>query len=88
MDTELQVIHTQTHDAKPLAILRNLPGCDAELTPDQMRSLADALNSAADECEKRPMGKRQFCRAERRYPMSEKTGKGWHENIRGPEYYK
>ena len=70
MDKELQVIHTQTHDGKPLAVIRNLPGCDADMTPTQMRALASSLKAAADECEQRPMGKREFMRIERRYPLS------------------
>ncbi len=54
MDKELEVRHTQSHDGRPVATVRNLPGYNADLTPAQMRSLAAGLLAAADECEKRP----------------------------------
>jgi len=53
----LEVILTQTHDLKPLAVIKNLPGLDAEMTPSQMRRLAFALQSAANDCESLKTGK-------------------------------
>lgn len=41
-----------SHDGKPLALVRNLPGQLAELSPSRMRQLAAALMRAAEECEK------------------------------------
>lgn len=70
MDKELQVIHTKTHEGKPLAVIRNFPGCDAEMTPAQMRALATTLEAVAADCEKRLMSKRELMRVERRYPIS------------------
>lgn len=49
----LEVIHTVTHDGKPLAIVKNLPGLDAEMRPARLRQLAAALLAAADDCERR-----------------------------------
>lgn len=69
MLTELEVLHTQTYDRRPLATLRNLPGNDADMTPAQMRALATALLAAADECEARPMDKRHFLRVKRSYEL-------------------
>lgn len=69
MDKELQVIHTQTYDGKPLAVIRNFPGLDAEMTPAQMRAMAAALEAVAADCEKRPMARREFRRSEQRYPL-------------------
>jgi hypothetical protein len=73
MDKELTVVLTRTYDLKPLAVVRNLPGGDAEMTPDQMRSLADALRIAAEECESRPMGKRTFMRVTKSYGLAEQV---------------
>lgn len=70
MPDELEVLHTQTYDRRPLATLRNLPGNDADMTPAQMRALAAALEAAAAECERRPMGKKHFSRTVKRYPMT------------------
>ena len=70
---ELEVAHTQTYDRQPLATLRNMPGSDADMTPAQMRSLAAALESAASECERRPMDKKHFSITVKRYPMTPKV---------------
>jgi hypothetical protein len=63
----LEVLLTQTFEALPLATLRNLPGPDADLTPEQMRGLAAALLAAAEECEQRPIAKRLFRPVVKRY---------------------
>jgi hypothetical protein len=46
---------TRTYDGKPLAVVSGLPGDGAELRPQQMRALAQALASAADETERRKL---------------------------------
>lgn len=48
----LHVKHTLTYRGEPLAVVDNLPGAYAELRPEQLRRLASALMSAADDCEK------------------------------------
>lgn len=48
----LRVILTRTAENKPLTVIRNFPGLDAEMTPDRMRELAAALIEAADDCER------------------------------------
>lgn len=53
MDKELQVILAQTYQRKPLAVVRNFPGLDAELTPAELRGLAGALTAVAEDCERR-----------------------------------
>ncbi len=55
MDAKLGVTLTQTHDRKPLVTVHNLPGTDADLTPAQLRALAEALHTAANESEKQQM---------------------------------
>ena len=53
MDASLKVTHTKTANGKPLCTLHNLPGLDAELTPDQLFKLAFALMGAAFHCKDR-----------------------------------
>ena len=57
----LEVVLTATHDGKPLAIVKNLPGLDAEMRPERLRELAAALLAAADDCEPRPTTRRDAC---------------------------
>lgn len=52
MDKELQVTLGQTYQRKPLAVVRNFPGLDAELTPAELRGLAGALVAVAEDCER------------------------------------
>jgi hypothetical protein len=47
----LHVKHTVTHLQTPLVWFCDLPGYDAELTPQQIRQLAAAMLRAADDCE-------------------------------------
>jgi hypothetical protein len=56
----LSVTLTQTHDQKPLAVVHDLPGLDAEMTPAQLRALSVCLLEAAKDCEARPMSKKTF----------------------------
>lgn len=51
MDTHLAVTLTRSFDRRPLAVVHNLPGLDADLFPWQLRVLANALLQAADACE-------------------------------------
>lgn len=69
MENVLEVTLTKCRFGKPLAIVRNLPGFDAEMRPAQMRALAKGLIAAADECGARPMGKRSFAAVKRSYPL-------------------
>lgn len=71
MDATLNVVLTRTYQHKPLATIRNLPGNDADLTPDQMRALAKTLLVVADECEARPMDAKRFLRATRSYAVAD-----------------
>ena len=50
-DSHLAVTFTRTFDRKPLAVVHNLPGDDAEMQPDQLRGLAAVLVRAASDCE-------------------------------------
>ncbi len=79
MNAELEVMLTRTFDGRPLATVQNLPGGDADMTPAQMRALAAALCAAADECESRPMDKRRFMRAVRRYRIAGAEGARIHQ---------
>lgn len=67
MDNHLDVLLTQTLDRKPLALVRNLPGHDADMTPQQLRALAAVLCTAADECEAQPMNHKRFGQRKREY---------------------
>jgi len=67
MDTTLNVYHTITRHGAPLAVVKNFPGLDAELRPEQLRRLAQALMLAADECE-------QLATKERRITMTYHVG--------------
>lgn len=67
MDNHLDVLLTQTRDRKPLAQVRNLPGCDADMTPQQLRALAAVLCIAAEECEAQPMNPKRFSGRKREY---------------------
>lgn len=50
-DSHLAVTFTRTFDRKPLAVVHNLPGGDAEMQPYQLRGLAAVLVRAAADCE-------------------------------------
>lgn len=70
MDAHLNVLLTQTHDRKPLALARNLQGGDADMTPQDLRALAAALCIAAEECEAQPMNPKQFSQRKREYALA------------------
>lgn len=70
MDKQLNVLLTQTRDRKPLALVRNLPGGDADMTPQQLRALAAVLCTAADECEAQPMTAKRFSQRKREYSLA------------------
>lgn len=69
MDKALKIQLTQDRHQKPLAVVRNFPGGDAEMSPIQLRAMAEALNKAATDCEAQPMGPRTFKAKEWRYPL-------------------
>jgi hypothetical protein len=70
LEKQLVVVHCRTRFLKPLAVVKNLPGCDAELTPEDMIALAGALMRAAVECASRPTGKAGYRQVMRGYPLS------------------
>ena len=49
------VTHGLTRDGKPLATVEGLPGAGTDLTPLEMRALAQALQQAARDCEELPI---------------------------------
>ena len=51
----LTVSHGLTRDGQPLATVEGLPGAGAEMTPAQLRGLAQALQQAARDCEQLPI---------------------------------
>lgn len=65
----LAVKHTATHKGDPLVCFSNFPGPDAELTPAQIRKLASALLSIADDCESHARGMRRYADRRREYPV-------------------
>lgn len=69
MDALLNVVMTKTRDGKPLAVVCNLPGVDAEMTPTQLRALAAALQAAASECEARPRNGKHFSSIRRSFSL-------------------
>ena len=68
-DRTLQATLTQTHDGRPLAVVDGLPGEGADITPAQLRALAEGLLRIADDAEARPMGPRSFRRQRRQYSL-------------------
>jgi len=50
--------------------VRNLPGGDADMTPQQLRALAAVLCAAADECEAQPMNTKRFSQRKREYALA------------------
>ena len=51
----IEVTHCVTRDGQPLATVEGLPGAGAELTPPELRALAEALQQAARDCEQLPI---------------------------------
>ena len=52
MNCTLIVKHTKDRHGAPLAVVHNLPGEGAELSPAQLRRLARGLEAIADECDR------------------------------------
>ncbi len=69
MTPSLKVKHTATRLGAPLAIIDQLPGDGAELTPAQLRQLAAALNAVADESELLSDTTRRRIPVRREYPL-------------------
>lgn len=65
----LQVKHTVCYKPEPLAVLSNLSGAGAEMTPAQLRQLAAALLVAADDCEALFEKTRWYGPVRREYPL-------------------
>ncbi|MHB8474228.1 MAG: hypothetical protein ACYDC8_15535 [Gammaproteobacteria bacterium] len=60
----------RTHDEKPLAtVVSGFPGDGADLTPEQLRSLAATLLRIADDTEAQTMGRRGYRRQRREYSL-------------------
>lgn len=70
MEKTLQVVLTQCRNKQPLALVRNLPGSDVEMRPEQMMALAKALLEAAGDAASAPMGVRTFSRQSREYDLT------------------
>ncbi len=51
MDRTLIVKHTKDRKGRPLACVHGLPGDGADLSAPQLRLIASALNTIADECD-------------------------------------
>lgn len=69
MSRKLKATLCRTFDHKPLAVVDGLPGGDAELTPAQLRELAEGLLRIAFDAETRPMG-RDYRRLARDYDLN------------------
>lgn len=52
MNRTLIVKHTKDRHGAPLAVVHNLPGDGAEMSPAQLRRLARGLEAIADECDR------------------------------------
>lgn len=65
----LAVKHTATHKGDPLVVFSDLPGPGAELTPAQIRKLAAALLTIADDCESHARSVRRYADRRREYPV-------------------
>lgn len=50
----IEIEMTCTAAGKPLAVVQNFPGLYAEMTPEELRKMAEWLVDAAEECEERP----------------------------------
>ena len=53
--TQIVITHTLTRHGQPLATVEGLPGAGAELTPLELRALAELLQQAARDCEQLPI---------------------------------
>jgi len=58
----------QTRNCKPLVSV-DLPGVGIDMTPQQLRALADALVRIAADAERQPMDKRYTCK-KRQYALA------------------
>lgn len=65
----LMVKHTATRKGDPLVCFSNLPGPDAEMTPEALRHLACALQAVADDCEAHARSIRRGVCVRREYPV-------------------
>lgn len=65
----IAVKHTATFNGEPLVCFRNLPGDDAELRPAQIRELAAALLTIANDCDAHAKSIRRGVDIRREYPV-------------------
>lgn len=66
----ITVKHTVDRQQRPLAVVGDFPGLDAELSPAQLRALSAALAAAADECEALAKQTRRCGPARREYQIT------------------
>ena len=71
---ELTATLCQTFLRQPLAVIDGLPGGAAELTPAELRALADGLLRIAADAEARPMGARNYRPQRRAYRLGAGPG--------------
>lgn len=70
LDANLLVTLTRTFDHKPLVVVDNLPGNGAELRPDELRSLAEALLAAAEESSALDTSRKNWLPVKREYDLA------------------
>ena len=68
MDAVLKATICQTHKREPLAVV-GLPGGEVELTPVQLRALADALLRVAADADAAPMTVRRYAPKRKEYRL-------------------
>ncbi len=66
---ELTATLCQTRTRTPLVTV-DLPGVGADLTPAQLRALANVLVQIAADAERQPMEPRRYSRKQRHYPLT------------------
>jgi hypothetical protein len=78
LNTTITATLTQTRDRKPLTSIRNLPGGDAELTPAELRALAQTLCEIADASDALPMNSKRFTPRQKEFSITEQPTMGGH----------
>ena len=70
MESSIRATLTRTYRGEPLAVLHGLPGGAAELTPAQLRALAQTLTEIAAACEARPKRRGVIVNEIRDFPVT------------------
>jgi hypothetical protein len=65
----LMVKHTATRKGNPLVCFANLPGPDAEMTPEAIRQMASSLLAIASDCETHARSIRRAVDVRREYAI-------------------